>query len=346
MASLSRAKGVAGLEDRSSRPHHSPKATKVSLERRIVTLRKTRGLGPARIAGIVRAHPSTVHRVLVRHQINRLDQLDRPTREPIRRMEMTRPGELVHVDIKKLGRIPKGGGWRAHGRAVSRGQHHRTKVGYAFVHSAVDGYTRIAYSEVLANEQGQPRHSSGLEQPRSTASSGSSSNASLTDNGPCYKSGDFNRALNGARHTFIRAYRPQTNGKVERFNRTLLAEWAYARTWTSEGQRIEALTAGSTSTTITDTTPPSVAHPSAASATSQGTTASSYVHHGVGVRPGRRLVPGLHRGLSPLRRGTVANGTHAQRINSMVALRVGRWTARSGSCRIRMVRPCTTWRCS
>jgi transposase InsO family protein len=233
--------GVAGLVDRSSRPHHSPKATKASLERRIVSLRKTRGLGPARIAGIVRTHPSTVHRVLVRHHLNRLDQLDRPTREPIRRMEMTRPGELVHVDIKKLGRIPKGGGWRAHSRAVSRGQHHRTKVGYAFVHSAVDAHSRIAYSEVLQNEQGVTAAGFWTRAAAFYAELGIVVERVLTDNGPCYKSRVFTRALDDAAHTFIRAYRPQTNGKVERFNRTLLAEWAYARTWTSEGQRNRAL---------------------------------------------------------------------------------------------------------
>jgi transposase InsO family protein len=236
-----REEGLAGLVDRSSRPHRSPRATKVSLERRIVTLRKTRGLGPARIAGIVRAHPSTVHRVLVRHQLNRLDQLDRPTREPIRRMEMTRPGELIHVDIKKLGRIPKGGGWRAHSRAVARGQHHRTKVGYAFVHSAVDAHTRIAYSEVLANEQGVTTAEFWTRAAAFYAALGIVIERVLTDNGLCYKSRDFNRALGDVRHTFIRAYRPQTNGKVERFNRTLLAEWAYAQTWTSEGQRTRAL---------------------------------------------------------------------------------------------------------
>jgi transposase-like protein len=102
------AEGITGLEDRSSRPHHSPNQLKRRLERRVVSLRRNRGLGPARIAGIVGLHPSTTHRVLVRHGLNRLDHLDRLTREPIRRFEMSRPGELVHVDIKKLGRIPKG----------------------------------------------------------------------------------------------------------------------------------------------------------------------------------------------------------------------------------------------
>src|SRR5580658_445041 len=145
--------GVAGLEDRSCRPHRCPRQTKASVERRILTLRQSEGLGPARIAGIVGMHASTVHRVLERQGISRLSDLDRTTREPIRRYEMNRPGELVHVDIKKLGRIPKGGGWRAHGRSRT---HHggKHKVGYAYVHSAIDGFSRLAYSEVLADEQG------------------------------------------------------------------------------------------------------------------------------------------------------------------------------------------------
>jgi transposase-like protein len=102
--------GLSGLEDRSSPPHRCPTRTKDSTERRILTLRQKRGLGPARIAGIVRMHPSTVHRVLARHGRSRLRDLDRATRTPIRRIEMSRPGELVHVDVKKLGRIPRGGG--------------------------------------------------------------------------------------------------------------------------------------------------------------------------------------------------------------------------------------------
>ena len=232
------AEGIAGLEDRSSRPHCSPNQTKASVERRIVGLRITTGRGPARIAGIVKQHASTVHRVLVRHQLNRLDQLDRPTRAPIRRIVMTRPGELVHVDIKKLGRIPIGGGWRAHGR----GKVKRTKVGYAFVHSAVDGYSRIAYSEVLPNEQGVTAAEFWTRAAAFFATLGIVIERVMTDNGPCYRSSDFNTALGEhVKHTFIRAYRPQTNGKVERFNRTLLAEWAYARTWTSEGQRTRGL---------------------------------------------------------------------------------------------------------
>jgi transposase InsO family protein len=238
------AEGVAGLEDRSSRPRRSPTRTKASVERRIVSLRRKKGLGPARIAGIVGMPASTVHRVLVRHGLNQLKHLDRVTRKPIRRMVMTRPGELVHVDIKKLGRIPKGGGWRVHGR-VARPNNHQAKkaaVGYAYVHSAVDGYSRLAYSEVLSDEQAITAAAFWERAKAFFDDHGITIERVITDNGPCYRSRRFNEALGGIRHTYTRPYRPQTNGKVERFNRTLLAEWAYARPWTSDGQRTRALT--------------------------------------------------------------------------------------------------------
>ena len=233
--------GVCGLEDRSSRPRRCPTRTKPSRERRIVSLRTKGGLGPARIAGIVRMPASTVHRVLVRHRLNRLDCLDRATRTPVRRYEMTRPGELVHLDVKKLGRIPKGGGWRAHGRAVVGAQHHRTKVGYAFVHCAVDAYSRLAYSEVLPDERATTAAAFWARAASFFARRGIAVERVLTDNASCYRARDFTMALGPTRHSFTRAYRPQTNGKAERFNRTLLAEWAYARTWTSDGQRTRAL---------------------------------------------------------------------------------------------------------
>ena len=207
-----------------------------------MSLRRQRGLGPARIAGILKVPASTVHRVLVRHGLNRLDHLDRVTRQPIRRMVMTRPGELVHVDIKKLGRIPPGGGWRVNGRVAERGRWHRTKVGYAFVHSAVDGYTRLAYSEVLGDELGTTAAAFWVRAATFFAAHGVAVERVLTDNGSCYRSRYFNAALGSAAHTFTQPYRPATNGKVERFNRTLLDEWAYNRKWTSDGQRTHALT--------------------------------------------------------------------------------------------------------
>jgi transposase InsO family protein len=238
------AEGVAGLEDRSSRPHRSPTRTTASRERRIMHLRRRRGLGPARIAGIVKLPASTVHAVLVRHGLNRLDCLDRPTRAPIRRMEMTRPGELVHVDIKKLGRVPRGGGWRIHGRAAVAGHqsHKKRTIGYAFVHSAIDAYSRLAYSEVLNDEQGATAAGFWTRATAFFAAHGITIERVLTDNGSCYRSRHFAAVLGEVVHSRTKPYRPATNGKIERFNRTLLAEWAYARPWSSDGQRTRALT--------------------------------------------------------------------------------------------------------
>jgi transposase-like protein len=139
--------GEAGLEDRSSRPRSCPHQTAAHLERRIVRLRRQRKLGPARIASIVRMPASTVHRVLVRHGLNRLAWMDRPTGEVIRRIHTDRPGELVHVDVKKLGRIPPGGGWRAHGRG-NVAHSDKTRVGYDYVHTAIDAHSRLAFSEI------------------------------------------------------------------------------------------------------------------------------------------------------------------------------------------------------
>jgi len=233
--------GVAGLEDRSSRPHRSPARTRPSRERRILQLRRSRGLGPARIAGIVGLPASTVQAVLVRHGLNRLDHLDRPTRAPIRRMEMDRPGELVHVDVKKLGRIPRGGGWRTHGRRARPNNIRANRVGYAFVHSAVDAYSRLAYSELLADEQATTAAAFWARAVTFFADHGITVERVLTDNGSCYRSRHFAAALGGVRHSRTQPYRPATNGKVERFNRTLQAEWAYARPWSSDGQRTRAL---------------------------------------------------------------------------------------------------------
>ena len=233
--------GVAGLEDRSSRPRSCPHQTPRRLERRIERLRRSRKLGPARIAGILEMPASTVHRVLVRLGLNRLRWIDRPTGRVIRRIEMHHPGELVHVDIKKLGRIPDGGGWRAHGRGNANDSK-RTKVGYAFVHSAVDGYSRVAYSEVLTNEQAVTAIGFWERAHAWFTERGITVERVLTDNGACYKT-RFSAALTGGgvRHSHTRPYRPQTNGKVERFNRTLLDEWAYVRVYRSETARTQAL---------------------------------------------------------------------------------------------------------
>jgi transposase InsO family protein len=232
--------GAAGLEDRSSRPHRCPHQTPARVEARIVQLRQRRKLGPARIASIVGMPASTVHRVLCRHGLNRLAWMDRPTGEVIRRIQTTRPGELVHVDVKKLGRIPPGGGWRAHGRG-NVAHPSTTRVGYDYVHSAIDAHSRLAYSEILDDERG-PSCAGFWDRAREFfAEHTIHVEAVLTDNAKNYLGNDFTAALGSIQHRKIRPRRPQTNGKVERFNRTLLDEWAYARVYTSNNQRRRAL---------------------------------------------------------------------------------------------------------
>ncbi len=229
--------GVDGLEDRSSRPHRCPHQTPARVEQRIVRLRQRRKLGPARISSVVGVPASTVHRVLCRHGLNRLAWMDRPTGQVIRRIHTDRPGELVHVDVKKLGRIPPGGGWRAHGRGNV--VHHR--VGYDFVHSAIDAHSRLAYSEILANEKGPSCAEFWNRARQFFGAHAITVEAVLTDNAKNYLGNHFTAALDGIEHRRIRPRRPQTNGKVERFNRTLADEWAYARVYTSNSQRTRAL---------------------------------------------------------------------------------------------------------
>ncbi|MGW6786494.1 IS481 family transposase [Streptomyces sp. NPDC054987] len=247
-----RAEGEAGLHDRSSRPGTTPHRTPPAVEARVCRLRTGRKLGPARIGPIVGLPASTVHRILVRHGLNRLAWLDRPTGEPIRRYERARPGELVHVDIKKLGRIPDGGGHRVMDRRqamdnklATTGERKSCKpvIGYSFIHSAVDDHSRLAYSEVLSDERQHTAIGFWQRAQAFFATHGITVERVLTDNGSCYKAKLFTRTLAaaGITHKKIRPYRPQTNGKVERFNRTLLDEWAYLRPYTSNDERTEAL---------------------------------------------------------------------------------------------------------
>lgn len=239
-----RAEGMTGLHDRSSRPHRSPNRTAAVTERRVERLRRRDKLGPLRIAHRLGMAASTVYRILCRLGLRRLRWLDRPTGEVIRRYEHPRPGDLVHMDVKKLGRIPRGGGWRAHGRGRDdHGGHSR--VGYAFVHSVVDDHSRLAYSEVLPDERAATTVAFWNRALAWYADRGVTVRAVLTDNGPAYRSADFARACTaaGVPHRFTRPYRPQTNGKVERFNRTLLDEWAYVRLYRSESERVRALDA-------------------------------------------------------------------------------------------------------
>lgn len=234
--------GEPGLQDRSSRPHRSPRRTPRTVERRVEDLRRREKLGPGRIAFRLGMAASTVYRILCRLGLRQLRWLDRPTGEVIRRYEHERPGDLVHMDIKKLGRIPHGGGWRAHGRGKD-GHGGHSRVGYAFIHSVVDDCSRLAYSEVLPDERATTTVGFWQRALAWFAERGVMVRSVLTDNGSAYRSGNFARACSAAsiRHRFTRPYRPQTNGKVERFNRTLLEEWAYVRMYRSELQRTRAL---------------------------------------------------------------------------------------------------------
>ena len=231
---------------RSSRPHRSPNQTDPHVVARVVALRRERKVGPVQLVGLLAEEgitlpASTVYRVLVRHGISRLRDLDvtgEDLREPVVRYEWAKPGDMVHVDVKKLGRIPDGGGWRVHGRgsaqdkATGRAKTAGARAGYVYLHSAVDDHSRLAYTEELPDEKGATaagfwaravkffrRH--GIRRIRRV----------LTDNGSCYRSWAFAAALAASRtrHKRTRPYRPQTNGKVERYHRTLAREWAYAR---------------------------------------------------------------------------------------------------------------------
>lgn len=247
-ASRYRELGPAGMADRSSRPHHSPHKTPTRTERRIIKVRVTRRWGPARIGYLLGIHPSTVHRVLVRYGMARLRWLDRPTGRVVRRIETATVGELVHVDVKKVGKVPDGGGWRMRGRSIGNrnsqagrrpGQHRNRRLvrGYHFLHTAIDGHSRLAYSELLADERKETAAAFWNRANAWFAERGVIVRKVLTDNGSCYRSHTFRDALGNIEHRRTRPYRPQTNGKVERFHRTLADEWAYARLYTSDAER-------------------------------------------------------------------------------------------------------------
>lgn len=233
--------GAEGLVDRSSRPRLCPHQTDPAVEAAIAQLRQDFKLGPVRLGARLGMPASTVHRVLVRLGLNRLAWMDRPSGRVIRRIHVDHPGELVHVDIKKLGRIPEGGGWRARGRGYAQEHSRARRPGYSYVHSAIDAYSRLAYSEVLPNEQGATAAGFWQRAVCFFANHGIHIDAALTDNGPCYRSRAFAAALDATEHRRTRPRRPQTNGKVERFNRTLLEEWAYVRPYSSDTERTMAL---------------------------------------------------------------------------------------------------------
>lgn len=234
------------MTDRSSRPRSSPSRLSLRLERRIVALRFTRRWGPHRISYHLGVPRSSVGRVLARYGMPLLTHVDQTTGLRVRkaapiRYEAAAPGELIHVDIKKLGRIPNGGGWRKLGLTIGRRNNGRRGLGYAFLHHAVDDHSRLAYSEILDNERKETAAEFWTRACSFFAEQGITVSAVMTDNGSCYRSRVFAAALGEhVKHRRTRPYRPQTNGKVERFNRTLAAEWAYAETYASEAARIAA----------------------------------------------------------------------------------------------------------
>jgi transposase InsO family protein len=244
------------LADRSSRPRTSPTKTPQPLVRKIVQVRWKRKVGPVEIAGIVGVPASTVHAVLRRCGISRLSQVDRVTGEPVRRYEKDRPGEMLHLDVKKLGNIPDGGGHRMVGRAKGR-QHRRAtagkkrnayyqpKMGHAFVHTVVDDHSRVAYAEIHEDETAITAAGVLRRAVLWFAARGVVVERVLTDNGSCYRSNLFRAQCHDLdiKHKRTRPYRPQTNGKVERFHRTMTAGWAFRRLYLSESARRKALPA-------------------------------------------------------------------------------------------------------
>ena len=245
------AQGPAGLIDRSSRPRNSPRQVPLDVELKVLAARVDLHVGPVQLAGEVGVPASTIGAILRRWAMPPLADLDRLSGELIRsratevRYEHPRPGDLLHVDVKKLGRIPDGGGWRLDGpNATVHRRGDRTPVGFDYVHVAVDDHTRIAYAEVLPDENAgtcagflhraaQWFHDVHRVTIRRV----------LTDNAMSYRRGNDWAAVCTVlqiRRRFIKAGCPWTNGKAERFNRTLLTEWAYAQPWLSNEQRAAA----------------------------------------------------------------------------------------------------------
>jgi transposase InsO family protein len=247
------AEGEAGLWDRSSRPHRMPTRTSPELEARVLAARAAHRRGPDWLAAEIGIPARTISRVLARHGVARLAVCDPMTGEVIRaskttavRYERSRPGELVHMDVKKIGRIPDGGGWRAHGRQIGKtSAQKKARIGFDYVHSIVDDHSRVAYSEILPDETAATTaeffaravdqlNKLGIERIE----------AVMTDNAWNYaRSHALAAHLDqlGARHILIRPHCPWQNGKVERFNRTLQTEWAYRQVFTTNHDRSAAL---------------------------------------------------------------------------------------------------------
>jgi transposase InsO family protein len=229
--------GPAGLLDRTSRPKRSPTKVPAGWQAQVLELRRLRmtGASIAKRLGIPR---STVARILKRGGLERLKKLDPPVL--VRRYERTRPGELIHLDIKKLGRV-KGHGHRITGRYT--GLNRNQGIGWEFVHVCVDDFTRLAYVEVLGDEKGATTAAFLRRAAAWLKDQGVTVERVMTDNGSGYRSRDFAVAIAEirTRHLRTRPYTPRTNGKAERFIQTMLREWAYGRPFASSYRRRAAL---------------------------------------------------------------------------------------------------------
>jgi transposase InsO family protein len=252
-----RDEGLAGMVDRSSRPHHQPYRTPQPMVRKIVHLRWKHRLGPIQIGDRLGVPASTVHAVLVRCRLNRLSHVDRATGEPIRRYEHQRPGDMLHQDVKKLGRVPDDGGWRFVGRQQGdrnraktvartgspRSKHRDPLIGACYLHTVIDDHSRIAYVEARDDETKETAVDVLRNAVAWFADRGVTVQRVLTDNGSCYRSYLWRETCNelGVSHKRTRPYRPQTNGKIERFHRTLVDGWAFKKFYNSDSARLAAL---------------------------------------------------------------------------------------------------------
>ena len=247
------AEGEAGLLDRSSRPHRMPTLTGPDVEDRVVAARVEHRRGQDWLGPELGVPARTVNRILRRRGLPRLAVCDPLTGEVIRaskttavRYERDRPGDLLHMDVKKVGRVPDGGGWRAHGRRMgSTAAKKKARIGFDYVHSVVDDHSRYAYSEILPDEKASTCADFFARAVEDLAAHGITRIAEvMTDNHWSYtRSNALARHLAdlGAKHRLIKPHCPWQNGKVERFNRTLQTEWAYRQVFTSNQDRHDAL---------------------------------------------------------------------------------------------------------
>lgn len=232
-----RREGLAGLNDRSSRPHRLHRPTPPQLVEQVALLRRQRHTGQ-QIATELGLSPATVSRILKRLKLNRIAALEPAA--PVRRYERQKPGEMIHLDIKKLGRFNRIGHRITGDR---RGQSNSRRVGWEFVHVAIDDHSRIAFARVMPSERKRSAIAFLKAALAYYASLGITVERVMTDNGSCYRSFAFRKFCkrHGLRHIRTKPYTPRTNGKAERFIQTSLREWAYAQAYPSSRQRRTAL---------------------------------------------------------------------------------------------------------